>query len=290
MSSLKSFCAYLLGICTLIVAFAAFKDTVKGGAILLITGVLILPVVWRRVFTAKAVQPISKWLLACAFLYGTFLLGDVQKLKEEKLAAEAKARKQAEEAAYFASNRKAVIAQIREMLDAKEYDSALSIAEKYAHVGDQELSKLNTKAADAKALHDKKMRNNELLSKLMLLKDDQYKERADIYNKLASLGFEQAPEWRKKAADLKDKIARVELIESQFSPWDGSHRGIERRIKSAMNDPDSYEHVKTVYWDLGDRLKVRTTFRGRNAFNALIMNSATGVADLNGNVLALSFD
>ena len=67
-------------------------------------------------------------------------------------------------------------------------------------------------------------------------------------------------------------------IESQFSPWDGSHDELENFIKTKMNDPDSYEHVETGRWghrSANDYYLVRTTFRGKNAFGGMIINSVT---------------
>ncbi|MCA8830570.1 hypothetical protein [Hymenobacter pini] len=95
----------------------------------------------------------------------------------------------------------------------------------------------------------------------------------------------QVQEARKVAYEGKKK--RKEEIEAQFSAYDGSHRGVERLIKERMNDPDSYEHVATRYVDKGDHLAVLTQFRGKNAFGAKVLNTATAKVDLSGNVLSL---
>jgi len=80
---------------------------------------------------------------------------------------------------------------------------------------------------------------------------------------------------------------RKERIEKGFSAWDGSHRALTKIIKKSMNDPDSYEHEETVYWDKGDHLIVRTTFRGKNAFGGVVKNSVMAKVDLDGNVLEI---
>lgn len=80
---------------------------------------------------------------------------------------------------------------------------------------------------------------------------------------------------------------RKEQIRSGFSYWDGSHVELTRLIKEAMNDPGSYEHVDTTYIDRGDYLVVATTFRGRNAFGALVKNSMTAHARLDGSIIAI---
>lgn len=81
--------------------------------------------------------------------------------------------------------------------------------------------------------------------------------------------------------DRKNKIAR------QFSVWDGSHRNLEHYIKQNMNDPESYEHIKTVYEDKGKFLLVETKFRGKNAFGAKIIETVTARVDLEGNVILI---
>jgi len=80
------------------------------------------------------------------------------------------------------------------------------------------------------------------------------------------------------------KETRKEQIEKIFSVWDGSNYGLTKHIKRSMNDPDSYEHVETVYWDKGDYLLVKTTFRGKNAFGGVVKNWVTAKVNLQGNV------
>ena len=78
---------------------------------------------------------------------------------------------------------------------------------------------------------------------------------------------------------------REDQLQKQFSAWDGSHTGLTKLIKTAMNDPGSYDHVETVYWDKGDHLVVKTTFRGKNAFGGVVENWVMAKVDLNGNII-----
>jgi len=89
----------------------------------------------------------------------------------------------------------------------------------------------------------------------------------------------------KPAAPKTEAEIREDQLQNHFSAWDGSHNGLTKIIKKSMNDPDSYDHDETVYWDKGDHLVVRTTFRGKNAFGGVVKNSITAKVDLNGNVL-----
>ncbi|MCP4748304.1 MAG: hypothetical protein GY874_19530 [Desulfobacteraceae bacterium] len=80
---------------------------------------------------------------------------------------------------------------------------------------------------------------------------------------------------------------RLEQIKNGFSAWDGSHQDLTKLIKQSMNDPDSYKHEKTVYWDMKDHLIVKTTFRGKNAFGGVVKNWVKAKCDLDGYVIAV---
>ncbi len=80
---------------------------------------------------------------------------------------------------------------------------------------------------------------------------------------------------------------RKEMIEKQFSLWDGSHIGLTEVIKEGMHDPKSYKHVETVYWDMEDHLVVQTTFRGKNAFGGVVKNIVKAKVSLDGDVLEI---
>ena len=80
---------------------------------------------------------------------------------------------------------------------------------------------------------------------------------------------------------------RKKRIEAGFSSWDGSHIKLTRIIKESMNDPKSYKHDETGWWDRGDHLIVRTSFRGKNAFGGVVLNWVKAKCDLDGNVIAV---
>jgi hypothetical protein len=114
-----------------------------------------------------------------------------------------------------------------------------------------------------------------------------------ISDELGSLGYDdgvvRSPNYlRLNKDELIQKIGeRQKLIEAQFSVWDGSHINLEKLIKKNMNDPGSYKHVETRYSDMNDHLIVRTTFRGKNAFGAVVVNWVKAKVDLNGNIVSL---
>jgi hypothetical protein len=90
---------------------------------------------------------------------------------------------------------------------------------------------------------------------------------------------------KKKQEEEKEK--RRKMIENSFSAWDGSHRNLTKFIKANMNDPDSYEHVETRYRDNNDHLIVQTTFRGKNAFGGVVINTVIAKVSLDGEVLEI---
>jgi len=97
---------------------------------------------------------------------------------------------------------------------------------------------------------------------------------------------ELAEEARRKVEEpLRLAAERKKRIESGFSYWNGSHRGLTKLIKKTMNDPKSYKHVETTYGDKGDHLIVKTTFRGKNAFGGVVANWVMAKTDLDGNVI-----
>ncbi|MDH5524484.1 MAG: hypothetical protein OEY01_10905 [Desulfobulbaceae bacterium] len=142
---------------------------------------------------------------------------------------------------------------------------------------------------------DKLVRTNFYLKKLKTIPTENAEENLSIYNSLVVLNplsqkyITKRDHYQKiiteKERKLKAETERNNQIEKQFSGWDNSHRNLEKVIKKSMNDPSSYEHVKTNYWDKGGYLIVQTTFRGKNAFGAVVKNWVKAKVDLHGNVL-----
>ena len=80
---------------------------------------------------------------------------------------------------------------------------------------------------------------------------------------------------------------RQNKIKLQFSSWDGSHSALKSYVKDNMNDPSSFDHIKTTYSDKGNYLLVQTKFRGKNSFGAKIIEVVTAKVDLEGNILSV---
>mgnify|MGYP001168860664 CR=1 FL=1 len=227
---------------------------------------------------------------------------------EDRQAQELKAqqqREQAEEVArikqqkikHFNTNRDQIISVVSEALSAKEYQLAVNESGKYLVSGDPELKQMNALAKKHLTEILKKENTARLLNELKTIPTKEYEKNKNLYQQLLSMHPENE-KYKKKVTFYSEKVkekrqqqiaaeARKKKIESQFSAWDGSHYNLERFIKNAMNDPDSYEHAETVYWDQGDHIVVRTIYRGKNTFGGVVKNFVKAKVSLDGHVLQI---
>jgi len=124
--------------------------------------------------------------------------------------------------------------------------------------------------------------NHEKLNELFLIELQKNTDQRSKYATKLEESRKKEQENIEKKKQEEETTARKEMIGKQFSAWDGSHIKLTRLIKDAMNDPDSYEHDKTVYWDMEDHLIVSTTFRGMNAFGGTVKNTVKAKVSLDG--------
>lgn len=89
----------------------------------------------------------------------------------------------------------------------------------------------------------------------------------------------------KPKRELTPAEQREKDIKRQFSPLDGSHRNLERLVKNALHDPDSYDHVETRYSDKGDHLMVSLKYRAVNGFGATRLHRAVAKVGLDGSII-----
>ncbi|EKT3966457.1 hypothetical protein NTJ12_001519 [Flavobacterium psychrophilum] len=126
-------------------------------------------------------------------------------------------------------------------------------------------------------------RNNYQIEYDSLVKQKFGNEYANIKTKII---VAPDPEQQKQNEILAE---RTHLIQRQFAGFSGANNYVEDAIKEIMNDPDSYEHIKTTYTDKGSYIIVYTKFRGTNSFGAKIIQNATAKVDIDGNVLSLKY-
>jgi hypothetical protein len=82
----------------------------------------------------------------------------------------------------------------------------------------------------------------------------------------------------------QDSINHVKWVEAQFNAWDGSHKKSVEMIKQQLYDPESFKHLKTVYYDYGYTLVIQTTYTGTNLFGARVKQTIKTVVDSLGQI------
>lgn len=81
-------------------------------------------------------------------------------------------------------------------------------------------------------------------------------------------------------APKEDKINQSSnSVDDYFSNWDGSNRELVSIVKKGMKDPSSFEHIETRYRDNGNSYTIIMSFRGKNSFNALVVQTVTADID-----------
>jgi hypothetical protein len=225
--------------------------------------------------------------------------------REAKELSEQQGKEQAEKTAkiikdnidYFTANKEQIILDATSALQAEGYQSVITQTSKYLISNDIDL---NTIVASAKVELEKVRKTektDQLLAELKKTPNSEYEKNRELYQQLVSLHPDKES-YKNKVKVYSEKFeeekkkklvaeAREEQLKKQFSAWDGSHRNLERVILEGMNDPDSYEHDKTVYWDNGDHLIVQTTFRGKNVFGGVVRNTVKAKVSLGGQILKI---
>ena len=95
-----------------------------------------------------------------------------------------------------------------------------------------------------------------------------------------------APEDKAAPTEIERSKRQLEIL-AGFNGPKGSHIELEKVIKSAMNDPESYEHISTTYTDKEDFLIVVTEYRGKNAFGGKVPGTVTAAVTVSGIVIKI---
>lgn len=104
-------------------------------------------------------------------------------------------------------------------------------------------------------------------------------ENQKLNKEAEKLVAQQKEEYEKRKAEFEEKC---------LSSWDGSNRELVRIVKESMNDPDSFEHVETLYKLYKDYAVVIMKFRGNNAFGGKVLNSVTAKVNIeDGSVISV---
>lgn len=296
---------WIIGICLLAAGAVVAAQTIIGGLLMVVAGLLILPIV-RNACYRKTKWVLSRniralLVLGCVIASVSYLTASMKQAEEQELALLEQAREaeaqlvNAERISELKERRDEIVSAARKAFDDGDYKRTIADAEKYAGGKDLELEKLGVKAKAAQKKLDDMALTEKLLSELKTIPAAEYSENLSRYNQLMEL-YPENEKYQQKASFYLTKVqaeqeekavakARIEKIEQQFSVWSGAHRGLEDLLKKSMHDPSSYEHVETRYGDNGDHIVVLMTYRGKNAFGGLVKNSASAKVTVDGYIL-----
>lgn len=284
-----------------------FDLAILSGLFFVVASLLLLPPI-RKMMYIKTGKELSTGARALALIvlfviYATISGNEIrekervietqkaQKIEIEKLKAETESLK------YFDKNKVEILVQAQTALSKKKYQDVVSQTSRYLVSGNEQLQELNNIAKTEIAKKRKAESTEVLLDKVKATPASDLKQNKDIYQQLLNM-YPDNETYRKKFTYFSEKLdeeeqarraakARRDGIVNQFSVWDGSHRMLEYVIENSMNDPDSYEHVKTVYKDMGDYLIVTTRYRGKNAFGVLVVGTTKAKVSLKGEIIRI---
>lgn len=271
---------WFFGVVCLIIGLASFANSILAGLAFTAMSLLLIPPV-KDFISSKIKKEISTKTKAISIsvLLVIALIGAAQ--GEEQIA-----KKQAIKD--FNNNKSKIFSDIRAKIDAKQYKEAQDIISTNLAIVENEETLL---ALQKEAI------TGELLTELESISSNDYAANLRIYQKLSELYPDnntyaaKVKYFTQKNEEEQEKqrllAERKEKIERQFSPWDGSHYAFTRIIKESMNNPKSYEHVKTVYWEYKDYIVVQTTFRGTNAFGGVVTNTLKAKFSIDGDFLGI---
>lgn len=280
---------WIVGASFLLTGIVGIFQTPLIGLLSLLLGLFILPITYKILIEDKAKLKLStpiKWIIVIAgfiFLGTAISRNDAAKDKKVDLVVENASKKIDEgkideslklikdaKSKYSNSDNNAVKLE-KEIEKSKDQEFAKQILTKMT---DAEFEQLKSNSLNKEYLHQKTLNKN-----FIELLNSKSSEREKIIKEV------KLQEEIAKQVELNKN--RKELIEKQFSAYDGSHRALERLIKENMNDPDSYDHIETRFLDKGDYLLVITKFRGANAFGGKVINTVSAKVDFDGNVIEI---
>lgn len=272
-----------------------------AGLLLIPMLVLLLPPIRQRIQARTGLLPSPGWTVGIVFVLLFLQVHSFNSAAEEKrqqdeaskqqeAAARTAAVKKAREDEY-AANKTKIIAEVERQLAAGQAREAHATITKFMGVTrDPDLGRLQSRAEvqvmKLELENANTLSNDRLVHIYRTLIKEEPGSRALYQGKLETIETQQAAEKKFQEEAVRSAAAKAK-VESQFSPWNGAHRNVEAAVKTAMRNPKSYEHVETRYKVTDGGLTVYTQYRGTNAFNAIVTNTAVATVDAEGNVLSL---
>ncbi|MBL4709735.1 MAG: zinc ribbon domain-containing protein [Flavobacteriales bacterium] len=174
---------------------------------------------------------------------------------------------------YFKNNKNTIISDIQKKINVKQYQQALLQINKYQHVNSPEINKLNAT-----------VKEQITLTKLKSLPAKKYHENLKLYNQLISLKPNNI-KYKNKVTYYQNKVNAEEInIASRKllygakpikDHWTNGYIEIEKHLQHAAHDPSSiqFDNCSDVFFNENKGWLIRCTYRGKNAYGALIKNT-----------------
>lgn len=249
---------------------------------------------WIRARCGRWVLPPAAALVVAFILnaIGVALFKDVSRWEqaradEARLAASLQKRDElrGQALAEFNADKPAVLRDIEAALERGALEEAFSRAARYAAVSkDPDLLRLYTRAEVARMKVE--LQTEETLP---------LERREQIYRTLMREEPQTASQFAGRLEAVTNTLAGLKRIEAlkaaapaQFDGPGGPHKGLERYIKSRLNDPSSYQHVSTTHGFDEKGIAIATTFRAKNAFGGVLTKQVIARADEAGNLTILT--
>lgn len=290
MEMLGKLVSWMVAVIFLLVGLVTIFMTPLGGLCLALLGLLFLPPVRRMLFKKTNIHIKTGTRLFVSFLFfvgGAYFIN----VSMDKDMLEYQVARDKDNLARFSKDRDLILSELNALYNAADYGSVLSEGQAYKVSEDDELMALLVKAKEAMAKKRNEQLTEELLAQVKLVPTEETLKNRDLYQKLLTLNPSNSAFKNKLSfyQGILDESAalnnRQKIIERSFSSWDGSHTNLVTMVKKAMNDPDSFEHDETRYWDNGDYLVVQMSYRGKNGFGGVVRNSIRVKTSLNGQIL-----
>lgn len=285
MKILLTILKWSFGISFIIIGLTTIDFSILNAIIFFILGLFITPISYNFIVKKSNIKLPSwaKWIITiigCMYLYSSFYQSFQENAKEVNLiikkANALMDKGEIDSAKIYIDKAKGRLSQKAIILEKKliEFKSEETAIDTLVSMTDKEFSQLK-KGKLAKTYFSQKYLNTNFIGLMKKLAP----QRAIIV-KSKELEAEKKERQEKKAR-------RKKLIDKQFSAWDGSHPKLSRMLKDNSRNPDSYEHIETIYKDFGKYLLITTSYRGQNGFGGMSIGKVTARVDFNGNVLEI---
>lgn len=235
------------GVLFLLAGVVSLIDNPLGGLCLLTISALLLPPVRNFIHSKTNKEfPVKARAVAIFALFIAFgiFVGQSQDKKEQEIAAQ-QAQEKAEQVEKlrqeaiqeFKLNGQAIISSIEESIAQKDFETAISQADKYMASGDERLKGLREQAASELKLLQQAAKTEELLNELKSVATDDNQKQISIYQQLIALNPENA------TYKEKESVYSRRLQEAERAKEEQEKRRIASAVQKMSKNTDKIEGI-----------------------------------------------